>query len=69
MQTVLINPHMETNNNNQGGLEDIVLKIQGKDTTEDELVGILADILAEAFIWQEEHKGEEQAPYLAQKKG
>lgn len=49
---------METKDNNQGGTEDMMLKVRHKDTTEDELVWILADILVEAFIWQEEHKGE-----------
>jgi hypothetical protein len=38
----------------------MLLKARHKDTTKDELVEILAEILVEAFIWQEEHKGEKK---------
>lgn len=41
---------------NKGGMRSPSLDLGiNADTTEDELIGILADILVEGFIWQHEH--------------
>lgn len=68
MQKLLIPPYRDIKYNDQGGLEDMLLKVRHKDTTEEELIEILADILVEAFIWEQEHKGEKPESYSFGKK-
>jgi len=56
---------MEISKNERFLAEEMISKGQDPDTSQDELVGILADILIEAFIWQEEQKHtptQEKAP-------
>jgi hypothetical protein len=49
---------METNNDNKRALEEMFYKVNDPDTSEDELIGILADILLEAFMWQHGHRND-----------
>ena len=53
---------------NQGGLEEMLWKVRDKNTTEDELVAILADVLFEGFLWQYEHPEGEKTPYVNEEK-
>ena len=53
---------------NQGGIEEMLWKIRDKDTTEEELVAILVDILVEDFIWQQEHPDGEKTPHVNKEK-
>lgn len=48
---------MEWNNNNKMKLEDMIYKLRDPDTTEPEKIELLADILVEGFLYQEEQKG------------
>jgi len=45
-------------------LEEMMYKMRDPNTTEDELIGILADILVEGFMWQYEHTNELEEQHI-----
>ncbi len=48
-------------------LEDMIARLRNPDITEDEQIGILADIVVEAFFWQLENKPEKPMEEIQKK--